>query len=213
MSISTNMKRFFLAIVIGSIGLISFNLITSPAISMTKETEKKLDNTLYLTLKGGNVVVIEMLPEVAPKTVERIKELSRQKFYDGLTFHRVIKGFMVQGGDPVGNGTGGSGKNIPAEFSRMPHSRGAVSMARSANPNSADSQFFIVTDNSNFLDGQYTVFGYVTSGMEYVDQIKKGDERNNGTVSNPDKIVSMRVAIDVEKEKAKSKPNESEEVE
>lgn len=156
------------------------------------------ENTLYMDLKGGRVV-IQLRPEVAPNTVKRIKELVRQKFYDGIVFHRVIEGFMAQTGDPTGTGTGGSGKNLKAEFNSSPHVRGAVSMARAGDPDSADSQFFIVLADSRFLDNQYTVFGNVISGMEYVDQIKKGDPSNNGSVSNPDKIISLRVAADVAK--------------
>jgi peptidylprolyl isomerase len=156
---------------------------------------KNPENTLLLELKYGQVV-IEMLPRVAPRHVKRIKELTRQKFYDGVKFHRVIEGFMAQTGDPTGTGRGGSGKKIRAEFSNEPHYRGAVSMARANNPNSADSQFFIVTADSNHLDGKYTLWGKVLSGMEFVDMIKKG-YGSGGTVRNPDVIVSMRVAADV----------------
>jgi len=159
---------------------------------------KDLENTLLLQLKDGTVE-IELYPDVAPKHVARIKQLVRQKFYDGLTWHRVIEGFMAQGGDPKGNGTGGSGVNIPAEFNAKPHKRGAVSMARAMDPNSADSQFFICFKDARFLDGQYTVWGQVVKGMEYVDNIKRGDPNDNGTVTNPDKIISMRVAADVAK--------------
>ena len=155
------------------------------------------ENTLYLDLKDGRVV-IELLPDKAPKHVARIKKLVREGFYDGLTFHRVIDGFMAQTGDPWGNGTGGSGTNLKAEFNDEPHIRGTVSMARAANPDSADSQFFICFDDARFLDGKYTVFGKVTSGMKFVDMIKKGDSRMNGMVTNPDKIVKMQVAADVE---------------
>ena len=153
------------------------------------------ENTLYLDLKDGRVV-IEMLPNVAPKHVARIKELVRQGFYDGIVFHRVIDGFMAQTGDPTGTGMGGSGKKLPAEFNSEQHVRGTVSMARAMDPNSADSQFFICFADARFLDRQYTVWGKVTSGMEFVDKIKKGDSRQNGTVSNPDKIVKMQVAAD-----------------
>ena len=153
------------------------------------------ENTLLLELKDG-MVVIEMRPDLAPKHVARIKELAREGFYDGLTFHRVIGGFMAQGGDPKGNGTGGSGQNIPAEFSDEPHVRGTLSMARAQNPDSADSQFFIVFARSRFLDGQYTVWGKVVEGMEFVGKIKRGDKANNGAVNDPDKIISMRVAAD-----------------
>jgi peptidylprolyl isomerase len=156
----------------------------------------ELENTLLLELKDG-MVTIEMRPDLAPKHVARIKELVRQGFYDGLTFHRVIGGFMAQGGDPKGTGTGGSGQNIPAEFSDEPHVRGTLSMARSSNPDSADSQFFIVFARARFLDGKYTVWGKVVKGMEFVGKIKRGDKTNNGSVDDPDKIISMRVAADV----------------
>ena len=155
-----------------------------------------LENTLYMDLKDGRVI-IEMRPDLAPKHVAQIKRLTRKGFYDGLVFHRVIEGFMVQGGDPDGNGTGGSGNKLPAEFSDEQHLRGVTSMARSRNPDSADSQFFIMLDRSPHLDGSYTVWGKVISGMDFVDNIKKGDSRRNGAVSNPDKIVRMRVAADV----------------
>ena len=152
-----------------------------------------LTNIVYLELKDGRVV-IEMKPDQAPKHVKRIKELINEKFYDGLVFHRVIDGFMAQTGDPQGNGTGGSGQNIPAEFNSLPHIRGTVSMARAQDPDSADSQFFICFKESSFLDGQYTVWGQVIEGMEFVDMIKKGDSSNNGAVNSPDKIISMKLA-------------------
>ncbi|MEC7657986.1 MAG: peptidylprolyl isomerase [Pseudomonadota bacterium] len=156
-----------------------------------------LENTIYLELKDGRVV-IELLPELAPNHVKRIKELSRAGFYDGIVFHRVIEGFMAQTGDPTGTGGGGSNKpDLKAEFSSERHLRGVVSMARSRSPNSANSQFFIVFDDASWLDNQYTVWGRVTSGMEFVDQIKKGHPRS-GEVDDPDKIVSMKVAADVE---------------
>jgi len=151
------------------------------------------NNTLYLDLKDGRVV-IEMRPDLAPKHVARIKELANQGFYDGLTFHRVIDGFMAQTGDPKGNGTGGSGVNLPAEFSKEPFERGTVGMARAMDPNSGDSQFFICFGPAPFLNGKYTVWGKVTSGMEFVDKIKKGNQAANGAVTDPDKIVRMRVA-------------------
>ncbi|MBP6818462.1 peptidylprolyl isomerase [Ferrovibrio sp. MS7] len=155
-----------------------------------------LENTLYLELKDGRVT-IALRPDLAPKHVARIKELARQHFYDGLKFHRVIDGFMAQTGCPRGTGTGGSGQNLKAEFNKESHQRGTCSMARAQNPDSADSQFFICFDDASFLDGQYTVWGQVIDGMERVDGIKKGDQRNNGSVSDPDKIVSLRVAADV----------------
>jgi peptidylprolyl isomerase len=149
------------------------------------------ENTLYIDLKDGRVVV-EMLPKVAPKHVEQIKKLVREGKYDGLVFHRVIDGFMAQTGDPQGTGFGGMGDMLPAEFSKEPFTRGAVGMARAQSPNSAQSQFFIVLKDSNFLDGQYTVWGRVTSGMEFVDKIQKGEPP-----ANPDKMIKVRVAADV----------------
>lgn len=151
-----------------------------------------LEDTLYLDLKDGRVV-IELRPDLAPKHVARIKELAREGFYDGVVFHRVIDGFMAQGGDPTGTGTGGSGKKLPAEFSGEPHVRGVCSMARAQDPNSADSQFFICFDDASFLDRQYTVWGRVTSGMEFVDRIKRGEP-----VRDPDRIQKMTVAADAE---------------
>ena len=164
--------------------------------SATSAKAADLENTLILELKDGKVT-IELFPDKAPKTVARIKELVRQKFYDGIVFHRVIDGFMAQTGDPTGTGTGGSGKNLDAEFNDTSHVRGVVSMARASDPNSADSQFFIVLKDSTFLDKQYTAFGKVTEGMDVVDKIKKGDESDNGQVTNPDKIITLRVAADV----------------
>ena len=156
---------------------------------------KDPENALLLKLKDGDVV-IEMFPDVAPNHVKRIKELVRQGFYNGLKFHRVIEGFMAQTGCPLGNGTGGSGQKLKAEFNKMPHKRGTVSMARSMFPDSADSQFFICYDDCDWLNGQYTVWGEVTSGMEFVDMIKKGTG-SNGAVSNPDEIISMSVIADL----------------
>ena len=154
------------------------------------------ENTIYLDIPAGRVV-IQLRPDIAPKHVARIKELTRKGFYDGLKFHRVIPGFMAQTGDPGGNGSGGSGKSLKAEFSREPHVRGTVSMARAMDPNSGDSQFFICFAPAPFLDGQYTVWGKVVSGMEVVDKIKMGSEANNGVVTNPTRIIHMRVAADV----------------
>ena len=156
-----------------------------------------LENTLYMDLDYGRVV-IGLRPDLAPNHVARIKELTRSGFYDGVVFHRVIDDFMAQGGDPTGTGTGGSGQNLDAEFSSERHVRGTLSMARSQSPNSADSQFFICFGDVPHLDGQYTVWGKVTAGMEYVDQIKRGAPHNNGLVDNPDKIIRMQVAIDAQ---------------
>ena len=164
----------------------------------------KENDIIQMTLKDG-IVEIETRPDVAPKHVEQIKKLISEKKYDGVVFHRVIEGFMAQTGDvEFGNsssdtfnisraGTGGSNlPDIPAEFSDVNHGRGAVSMARSQNPNSANSQFFICFKEASFLDRQYTVFGKVIEGMELVDKIKRGDENNNGSVSDPDKIISFK---------------------
>ena len=155
------------------------------------------ENTLYLTLKDGRVV-IELRPDLAPNHVARIKELARQGFYDGLKFHRVIAGFMAQTGCPEGTGMGGSGNKLRAEFSREKHIAGTCSMARAASPDSADSQFFIVFDDAPHLDGKYTVWGQVVSGIEHVNAIKKGSASRNGSVDEPDSIIALKVAADVE---------------
>ena len=152
------------------------------------------ENTVNLETKDGKVT-IELRPEIAPKHVKQLKTLISQGFYDGLKFHRVIDGFMVQTGDPKGNGTGGSSlPNIPAEFSSAPFKRGTVGMARSGDPNSANSQFFICLGDSEFLNNNYTVVGVVTSGMDVIDKIKKGSKSNNGSVQDPDRIVKMTLA-------------------
>ncbi len=153
------------------------------------------ENLLYLDLKDGRVA-IQLFPEKAPEYIKRIKELVRHNFYDGLNFHRVIDGFMAQTGDPNGNGTGGSGQKLKAEFNDLSHKRGTVSMARAQHPDSADSQFFICFKDCSWLDGQYTVWGQVVEGMEFVDNIKKGDSAYNGEVEDPDKIVKMTIASD-----------------
>jgi cyclophilin family peptidyl-prolyl cis-trans isomerase len=160
---------------------------------------KDPENTLFLQLKGGTVV-IELKPDVAPNHVKRIKELARKGFYDGIVFHRVIDGFMAQTGDPTGTGAGGSDlPNLKAEFNSMKHITGTLSMARSSSPDSANSQFFICFKPSSFLDGQYTAFGQVIAGMEFVNAIKKGDPANNGSVTAPDKIISLKVVADAAK--------------
>ena len=151
---------------------------------------KDPENTILMeTTKGP--VVIECRPDVAPNHVDRIKQLSREGFYDGIVFHRVIDGFMAQTGDPTGTGMGGSGQNLKAEFNDEPHERGVCSMARAQDPNSADSQFFICFEDAGFLDRQYTVWGKVIDGMENIDKIKRGEP-----VADPDSIVSMKVAAD-----------------
>lgn len=187
-------KTFLFLVAI--LNLIFFNMTSSHA---QKPKSQNAENLLYIDLSYGRVV-IQMLPEIAPNHVERIKKLTRQKFYDGIVFHRVIDGFMAQTGDPTGTGMGGSKMpDLKAEFSDEPHIRGAVSMARASDPNSANSQFFIVTKDSRFLDGQYTIWGRVIKGMELVDKIKKGQGRN-GEVSGPDAMMKVRVASDVKGE-------------
>ena len=171
-------------------------LLTASATAFAADPPANPADELYMDLAFGRVV-IQLRPDLAPNTVNQIKKLARAGFYDGLTFHRVIAGFMVQGGDPTGTGGGGSGHPLKAEFSSEPFVRGVVAMARTSDPNSADSQFFIMLGDAPALDGKYTIFGKVVSGMEYVDQIKKGDPANNGKVANPDKIVRMQVAADV----------------
>jgi peptidylprolyl isomerase len=178
------------------LGLAMFAAVLGTA---TKAMAVDPNNVLYLDLKYGRVV-IEMRPDLAPHTVARVRELVRSGFYDGLKWHRVIKGFMAQTGDPRGDGTGGSGQKLKAEFSRTHFGRGAVGMARSQDIDSADSQFFICFDDAPWLDGQYTYWGQVTSGMEYVDRLKKGIG-SGGMVDDPDIIVRMRVAADVKDEK------------
>ena len=148
------------------------------------------ENTLILETTKGKAT-IALRPDLAPNHVARIKELARQGFYDGTPFHRVIEGFMAQGGDPTGTGMGGSGKKLKAEFNAGKHVRGTCSMARSQSPDSADSQFFICFADAAFLNGQYTVWGEVVDGMDMVDKIKRGEP-----VSDPDKIVSMKVLAD-----------------
>jgi peptidylprolyl isomerase len=154
-------------------------------------------NTLIMTTKDGDVT-IALRPDLAPKHVAQIKALVKRKFYDGLTFHRVIAGFMAQTGDPSGDGSGGSDlPNIPAEFSTSAHFvRGTVGMARTNDPNSANSQFFICFAAKPFLDGKYTIFGEVVAGMDVIDKIKKGSDADNGAVTSPDKIMRMRLASD-----------------
>jgi peptidylprolyl isomerase len=152
------------------------------------------DNTVVMTLKNGKVV-IRLRPDWAPKHVEQIKTLVKRGFYDGIVFHRVIPGFMAQTGDPTGTGGGGSDlPNLKAEFNSTHFQRGVLGMARTQDPDSANSQFFIVTADSGFLDNQYTAFGEVVSGMDVVDKIKAGSQANNGSVTNPDKIISMKMA-------------------
>ena len=182
------LRSFFLSIFSG--------LFLMSANAMAADPE----NTLILDLKDGKVT-IELFPDKAPKHVDRVKELVRQGFYDGIVWHRVIDGFMAQTGDPTGTGTGGSGKNLKAEFNDTKHERGTVSMARASDPDSADSQWFICFEAAPHLDGQYTAWGKVTEGMEIVDKIKRGAP-DTGLVTNPDKIIRIQVAADIKPEGA-----------
>ena len=171
------------------IAAVAASLLFAGGPAMAQELDP--ENTLLMQLDSGTVT-IRLRPDLAPNHVARAKELARAGFYDGTPFHRVIEGFMAQGGDPSGTGMGGSKKpNLKAEFSREPHVRGVCSMARSSNPDSANSQFFICFGDATFLDKQYTVWGKVTSGMEHVDALKRGEP-----VREPDKIVKMQVAAD-----------------
>jgi peptidylprolyl isomerase len=182
--------------------LCSLSLVALAAVAVHAEPKAKLDpqNTVYLDLKQGRVV-IKLRPDLAPKHVERVKTLCKQGFYDNTPFHRVIPGFMAQGGDPTGTGQGGSKlPDLNAEFTTAAKFvRGTVGAARTQNPNSANSQFYIMFAPAPNLDGQYTIWGEVVDGMQFVDQIKAGSPANNGSVSDPDRIVHMRLAADVKK--------------
>ena len=173
--------------------VLAFSLIVAAGAALAEDDAQ---NTLILATKHGKIV-IRLRPDLAPKHVAQIKTLVKRKFYDGIVFHRVIPGFMAQTGDPTGTGSGGSDlPDLKAEFSSEPFKRGTVGMARASDPDSANSQFFICFADSSFLDGQYTVFGEVVSGMDVVDKIKAGSQANNGAVDNPDKIVTLRLASD-----------------
>ncbi len=184
------MKSLFTFI---AIGLLAMTLETSEA-----GAQPDPENVLVMELEDGSVQ-IEMLPELAPQHVERIRTLTRQGFYDGIVFHRVIDGFMAQTGDPTGTGRGGSDlPDLPAEFSAEPFERGVIGMARTSDPNSANSQFFITFAPARFLDRQYTVWGRVIEGMEFVDMIKKAPRSDqSGMVRDPDKIISLKVQADI----------------
>jgi cyclophilin family peptidyl-prolyl cis-trans isomerase len=184
------MRRRTLIASAGAISTLTFGVTMSEA--QTTDPE----NTIYMDIKGGRVV-IQMFPDIAPGHIERIKTLAQRKFYDGTPFHRVIEGFMAQGGDPTGTGTGGSDlPDLKAEFTTKRHFlRGTCGMARTSNPDSANSQFFIMFAPAPHLDGQYTIWGQVVSGMEYVDQVKRGSG-GGGTVTDPDRIIHFQVAAD-----------------
>jgi peptidylprolyl isomerase len=202
------MKQILMSLLL-SVGLLSCGssternqeIVAPPTAAELKAPAKPIGNldledTLYLDLKTGRVV-IKLRPDLAPNHVERIKKLTREGFYNGLKFHRVIAGFMVQTGDPKGNGTGQSQyPDLKAEFSSTPFNKGTVGAARSASPDSANSQFYIMLGRSPHLDNQYTVWGEVVQGMGFVTRIKLGDKSKNGTVTNPDIIVKMQVAAD-----------------
>ncbi len=197
-------KRVFMAACAATLGL----AMAGPA-AMAQEQATDPENTMIITLKDGDVV-IRLRPDLAPKHVAQIKALVREGAYDNVAFHRVIPDFMAQTGDvqfgdmnegfnPGRAGTGGSNlPDIPAEFTDEPFERGTVGMARAQNPNSANSQFFIMFDQGHFLNGQYTVFGEVVSGMEFVDNIKKGAQANNGSVSDPDRMIKVVIAADAQ---------------
>lgn len=166
-------------------------MTSTPTTANADDLKLDPENTIYLDLSYGRVV-IKLMPDVAPKHVERIKTLTREGFYNGLKFHRVIDGFMAQTGDPTGTGMSGSSyPNLPAEFNSVNFGRGTVGMARAQSPNSANSQFFICFDDCSFLNKQYTVWGQVVEGMQFVDQIKRGEPPRD-----PDTIVKMTVAAD-----------------
>ena len=182
-------RRFVLTSAFAAMVALAFPAVSPSAQGLDPE------NTIYLDTKFGRTV-IQLRPDLAPNHVKRIKQLAREGFYDGVKFHRVIEGFMAQTGDPTGTGTGGSKHpDLRAEFSLAPFERGTVGMARSQSPNSANSQFFICFSRSSFLNGKYTVFGQVVSGMEFIDKIRRGSGQS-GMVSNPDVIKKMQVAAD-----------------
>ncbi len=174
------------------------SLFAGKAFAQTPRLPAEIDpqNALLIELKGGTVIV-KLRPDLAPKHVERIKELAKRRFYDGLVFHRVIDKFMAQTGDPTGTGSGGSDlPNLKAEFTQAPFGRGTLGMARSQSPDSANSQFFICFERSQWLDGQYTVFGEVVSGMEFVDAIKRGTGGNGLVTAPPDRMIKVRLAAE-----------------
>jgi len=166
----------------------------APKATPTPKPEVKKLPVVTIEMKDGGIIEFEMYPDTAPKTVAQITELVQKGFYNGLTFHRVVPGFVIQGGDPNGNGTGGSGKNIPAEFNSRKHMLGTVAMARAQDPNSADSQFYICLDRIPYLDNQYTVFGQVIKGIDVVKKVKVGDVMKKVTVSVPVKETEKKPA-------------------
>ncbi|MFB3897416.1 MAG: peptidylprolyl isomerase [bacterium] len=168
-----------------SVGLLVLSILTTQGTPATAPAKGEVQKPMVTIETDKGKIVFEMYPDYAPKTVARITELIQQKFYDGLTFHRVVPGFVIQGGDPAGNGTGGSGVKLPAEFNSLKHKPGTVAMARAQDPNSADCQFYICLGTPSFLDGQYTVFGQVLEGQDVVEKIRVGDKMNKVTVKLP----------------------------
>ena len=176
--------------------LVAGALVLASLVPAVAQQANDPQNTVFLDTKDGRIA-IRLRPDLAPKHVAQIKALTKKGFYNGVPFHRVIAGFMAQTGDPTGTGTGKSDlPDIPAEFTKTQFKRGSVGMARSSDPNSANSQFFICYEGCGPLTGKYTLFGEVVSGMDVADKIKKGDPANNGMVTNPDKIVKMQMAAD-----------------
>lgn len=189
------MRNFIFSVILTTV-CFAHTAYAASQVSKPPSVKPNLENQVILQLKDGPVA-IELYPDKAPNHVARIKELVKRGFYNGLTFHRVIDGFMAQTGDPTGTGAGSSDlPDLKAEFNDVKHVRGVLSMARSVSPDSANSQFFIVFADAPHLDGQYTAFGRVVSGMEFVDKIKRGESFANGRVDNPDKIISMMIASD-----------------
>ena len=176
------------------LALLLFGAVTTVQAQPAAKGDKA--NLVYLDTKDGRITIL-LRPDLAPKHVKQIKELVKRKFYDNIVFHRVIEGFMAQTGDPTGTGMGGSDlPNLPAELSSVPFRRGILGMARAQDPNSANSQFFIMFADAPSLNGQYTVIGEVADGLPLIDKIKRGDPTNNGKVYQPDRIISMRMASD-----------------
>jgi len=200
--ITTSVSR--MSTLVAALALLALTVLAAPTLVLAQSetmptaiADLNPENVLVIEVDGGPIYV-ELLPEVAPEHVARIQTLAREGFYDGVVFHRVIDGFMAQTGDPTGTGTGGSDyPDLPAEFSQIAYERGVVGMARTNDPNSANSQFFIMFGPAPSLNGQYTVFGRVVAGMDVVDSIKKGDTRRNGIVTDPDAMIRARLLADL----------------
>jgi peptidylprolyl isomerase len=191
------MTRLVMTRLVHLLAVLALLICAAPAIAQPLPAGLDPQNAILIDTKYGRIV-IKLRPDLAPKHAERIKRLAREKYYDNVPFHRVIAGFMAQTGDGQnGDGTGGSKyPNVPAEFSSTPFKRGIVGMARTSDPNSANSQFFIMLDEASHLNGSYTVVGEVVSGMDVVDKIKKGSQAQNGAVSDPDRMLKVQVAAD-----------------